>query len=158
MEVRLTWLVKHLAYYHLLQNAEIKALREQLSNYEARIAALSNGNVRSKDTDLGTFFKENFKRIKNKTLKRRQSQDKDGKTITDRDSRDNLKDTCSENGLDSPSPSVKSRDSDVTISRVQILTSAPAEKTCHPNHKVADNAHFLQVSTILFLKNRDNRR
>lgn len=94
-------------------------------------------------------------------MKRRQSLGSEGKICpkTGSLSRENVKDNCYKNGLDSPNLSVKSRDSDVTISRVKIVTSTPTmsdkrEGKCDKQKggkADGEKSHLLQVSTTKFI-------
>ncbi|KAL5268939.1 hypothetical protein ACHWQZ_G002689 [Mnemiopsis leidyi] len=137
------------------QNAEIKALREQLMRYEAKISALSTSAPRSKDSDLGSFFKENFKRIKNKTLKRRQSltgQNRSEGKVTIRGGGgvsidEQSKENCPDNNV-SRHTLEESRDDDVAIPRVDVVTSSPMLRREDKEDVEEDGAHneiFVQM-------------
>jgi hypothetical protein len=97
-------------------------------SYEARISALTNNSSRNKDSDLGTFFKENFKRIKNKTMKRRQSLTGQGKgegKVTVRGGpaiEEQGKENCPDNTVRSPQVSVKSLGSNGVVTSTPTMT------------------------------------
>ena len=146
--------------------------------YEARISALTNNTSRSKDSDLGSFFKENFKRIKNKTLKRRQSltgQNRSEGKVTVRGGGgvpidEQSKENCPDNNTSRNTPVLdqsrdESRDDDVAIPHVDVVTSSPIMREDDKDAVVVEEdgahneifvqmgeqvvAHSLQVSLIL---------
>ena len=130
--------------------------------YEARISALTNNTSRSKDSDLGSFFKENFKRIKNKTLKRRQSLTGQNRTegkVTVRGGGGGVpideqsKENCPDNNTSRNTPVLdqsrdETRDDDVAIPRVDVVTSSPIMREDDKDAVEEDGAHneiFVQM-------------
>ena len=120
-------------------------------SYEARISALTNNSSRNKDSDLGTFFKENFKRIKKKTMKRRQSltgQNKSDSKVTVRGGApldEQSKENCPDNAVQSPPlPEKKrdrSRDADDVIPQVDVVTSTPTLAVKNERPGEEDGSH-----------------